>query len=127
MIQQPPPALRRTIWDRDSGICGICGDPVTFDPDMHIDRIVAAIRGYSDLTNLQATHGACNLRKGGRERTRANSEPMVRVTIVWPLPLYTTLRDLAANEQRSMSQQVTHVMEICTRHPSKGEHPDATT
>ncbi len=57
--------FRRSIWERDGGICGLCGDPVAFDNIMHIDHIVSLKHGGGhERENLQATHRQCNIKKG---------------------------------------------------------------
>jgi 5-methylcytosine-specific restriction endonuclease McrA len=54
--------LRRTIWERDGGICGLCHLPVAFDRSMHVDHIVPVERdGCDHAENLRATHKACNV------------------------------------------------------------------
>jgi 5-methylcytosine-specific restriction endonuclease McrA len=56
----------RIVFDRDGGICGICGDPV--DPaNFHIDHVVPIARGGEhSYANAQIAHPACNQRKGVR-------------------------------------------------------------
>lgn len=59
--------LRLAIAERDGWTCGICGQPIAGERDLHVDHIVPLCRGgRSDDSNLQATHARCNLRKGGR-------------------------------------------------------------
>lgn len=53
--------VRREIWERDKGICGICQVPVAFDRFMHIDHIVPREQdGCDHPENLRATHRPCN-------------------------------------------------------------------
>ena len=49
--------------------CGLCAKPLPSDlAAIHIDHIVPLSQGgHSRLSNLQATHAACNLRKGNRK------------------------------------------------------------
>ena len=54
----------RDVYSKASGICGICGQPVSFET-FTIDHIVPMSRGGSHLLeNLQPAHGECNSRKG---------------------------------------------------------------
>ena len=57
---------RALIWERDSGICGICDEPA--DPaDWHLDHIVPlAVGGAHEPSNTQVSHPSCNVRKGAR-------------------------------------------------------------
>jgi 5-methylcytosine-specific restriction endonuclease McrA len=54
------------IFNRDSGVCGICLAPV--DPsNWHLDHIVPlALGGPHVSENVQVTHPLCNMRKGSR-------------------------------------------------------------
>lgn len=65
------PGLRRylpELIDAQGGACGICGGPLPHPPTgdtVHVDHIVPVSRGGTDdLSNLQATHATCSLRKG---------------------------------------------------------------
>jgi len=67
-----PPSLW-TIYERDGGRCGICGDGVERSirwPDQRapsIDHIVPITRGGTDeAANLQLAHLRCNQAKGNR-------------------------------------------------------------
>lgn len=53
---------RRAVFERDCGICGICGDPI--EGAFHMDHIVPlALGGAHAWYNVQAAHPACNWRK----------------------------------------------------------------
>lgn len=56
----------KTVYDRDQGICGICGQPV--GPSVaSIDHIVPLAKGGKhSYRNVQLAHLSCNLRKGAR-------------------------------------------------------------
>lgn len=57
---------RSVVFERDGGLCGICGDPVLTD-DWHMDHVVPlALGGEHSYANVQVSHPACNLSKGGR-------------------------------------------------------------
>jgi hypothetical protein len=64
-------AQRQRIYDRDSGRCGLCGEPVGFD-EMHLDHRRPYIAGGTeDDDNLQPAHPDCNLRAGAKGQRRA--------------------------------------------------------
>jgi 5-methylcytosine-specific restriction endonuclease McrA len=56
----------QTVWERDGGLCGLCG--LSVDPnDRHFDHIVPLKAGGVHATwNLQVAHPMCNRRKGAR-------------------------------------------------------------
>lgn len=56
----------QVLWDRDRGVCGICG--LRCDPaDFHVDHIVPlASGGEHSYANTHIAHPACNLKKGTR-------------------------------------------------------------
>lgn len=58
--------FRSVVWQRDEGVCGICGlaaDPV----DWHLDHVIALARGGEhSYANTQVSHPFCNLSKGAQ-------------------------------------------------------------
>lgn len=57
------PELRRAIYERDQGICGICAEPVPWE-DLHVDHIQARGAGGTHApANLRTTHKRCNRQK----------------------------------------------------------------
>lgn len=54
------------VWQRDSGVCGICGtlaDSATW----HLDHIIPLSRGGThEYANVQVSHPFCNKSKGNR-------------------------------------------------------------
>jgi 5-methylcytosine-specific restriction endonuclease McrA len=55
---------RQLVWERDEGICGICGESVDH-ADFHIDHIKPlALGGEHSYANVQVAHPFCNLSKG---------------------------------------------------------------
>jgi hypothetical protein len=59
-------ARRRIMWERDNGICYICGDEVRFD-GFELDHLVPVSRGGDNHpNNLAVTHQMCNRRRGTR-------------------------------------------------------------
>jgi 5-methylcytosine-specific restriction endonuclease McrA len=57
---------RQKLWERDEGICGICGTAADPD-DWHADHVVPRSRGgINALSNLQVSHPLCNIKKGNR-------------------------------------------------------------
>lgn len=56
----------RKVWDRDDGMCGICGDPVAWD-DLEVDHIwPRAKNGVEAYFNMRAAHEWCNQWKSDR-------------------------------------------------------------
>jgi hypothetical protein len=57
---------RQTIWERDEGICYLCGQPA--DPaNWHLEHNVPFSRGGRDTyENVGVAHPHCNLAKGPR-------------------------------------------------------------
>lgn len=55
---------RAVVWERDEGICGICG--AAADPgDWHLDHVIPLARGGAHtMGNVQVSHPVCNMRKG---------------------------------------------------------------
>lgn len=63
------------VYERDMGLCGICGLPVEGD-DFHLDhRIPVVCGGQHSYKNCQTTHAICNLRK--------NKKPMNECAHLW--------------------------------------------
>ena len=60
-----PRAQLTKLYQAQSGLCGICGEPMGEDmAALHVDHIVPRSRGGSDLIgNLQAAHKKCNMTK----------------------------------------------------------------
>lgn len=60
---------RELVIDRDKlggdlPICYICGDPIKFAREIHLDHVVPIALGGSDcFTNIACTHQLCNLRR----------------------------------------------------------------
>lgn len=54
---------RAIVFERDEGVCGICGEPVV--GAFHVDHIIPLSKGGShSYDNVQLAHPTCNLRKG---------------------------------------------------------------
>lgn len=65
------PVSRRAIYERDNGICGICREPVPYRR-FHLDHIIPiAFGGTHEPSNVQVSHGVCNMRKGARVQAPA--------------------------------------------------------
>jgi rubrerythrin len=69
--------IARQVFERDSWICGVCGDPV--DQDLSyphqlsasLDHIVPlAAGGHHTYANTQLSHLTCNIKKGDSVRPR---------------------------------------------------------
>jgi 5-methylcytosine-specific restriction endonuclease McrA len=62
-VEEVDPAV---LWERDEGVCGICGDGCDH-ADYQIDhRVPLALGGEHSYANTQVAHPLCNLRKGSR-------------------------------------------------------------
>lgn len=66
-------ASRRAVWERDRWRCGLCRDSIDptlaypHDYSKSIDHIMPlSLGGSHDMTNLQAAHLICNVRKNNR-------------------------------------------------------------
>lgn len=69
------PIARRTVYERDGGICGICREPVAFGA-MTLDHVIPlAAGGPHTYTNVQTAHGPCNSRKGVRATRKEIQQP----------------------------------------------------
>jgi hypothetical protein len=56
----------RVVYERDEGICGICGIFVEID-DFHLDHVIPVSRGGEhSYANTQTSHALCNIRKGAQ-------------------------------------------------------------
>lgn len=57
---------REVLWNRDAGICGICGEAAEH-ANFHVDHKLALANGGSHTyANCQVSHPSCNVRKGAR-------------------------------------------------------------
>ena len=68
---------RLLVIASSGGVCALCGEPFKPGERIHVDHIKPVIAGGTDeLTNLRATHPACNMRRrylpdeGERPRSR---------------------------------------------------------
>ncbi len=53
----------RCIWERDRGLCGICGQPVVLGA-MQLDHIIPrSLGGPTTPENLRTAHPTCNNRR----------------------------------------------------------------
>jgi len=86
--------LNQRLWERDGGICGICGLPVDLadvEPDHVVQRMVG---GSDDESNLRAAHRICNARRGKLDQLQLRpSKPVLHTCPVceidfWEIPWY---------------------------------------
>lgn len=55
--------FRQRIWERDGGVCGLCGGSVPLDK-MHLGHVIPQADGGPDhWDNLRVTHPGCNMRR----------------------------------------------------------------
>jgi hypothetical protein len=95
--------FRRFLYDRDRGVCGLCGDPVDFGPKMDIDHIVQlADGGSNDPSNLRITHSPCN-----RRRPRIQG---IRTWIELPLSDLQALKAQAEAENFDLEPFLVHML-----------------
>ena len=67
--QGPWKRLRPFVYERDAGLCGLCGRPV--DPDkFHVDHIRPVSEGgeWFEPANLRLAHPKCNMRRKHKRR-----------------------------------------------------------
>lgn len=56
--------IKKHIFERDRGICYLCGVPVSSIEHMTIDHVTPiTLGGTNDLENLRVTHEFCNRSK----------------------------------------------------------------
>jgi len=57
---------RQKIYERDKGICYLCGEPVDSN-NWHLDHIIPLARGGEHvMTNVAVTHPFCNQSKNAK-------------------------------------------------------------
>jgi 5-methylcytosine-specific restriction endonuclease McrA len=60
------PVDPQIVWERDEGVCGICGKPADRD-DFHVDHVIPLSKGGEhSYANVQVAHPVCNVRKLNR-------------------------------------------------------------
>lgn len=105
-------ATRLRIFRRDQGVCGICGEPVSFDA-LNVDHVVDwSVGGADDDVNLRATHRACNRGRPARRRTRPfapGERPLVNVKGLDP-DLWKWLRLKAVQQGRPMGEVLNDIL-----------------
>lgn len=75
------PALRAAVYYRQRGLCALCGEPMGADVDM--DHIVPWSKcPRTNLFEIQATHRACNRRKGAL--MSQSIEPRINIAALRP-------------------------------------------
>ncbi len=62
--------VRDRVYERDEGVCYLCGFGVDPD-DWHLDHIISLANGGTNTyDNVAVTHPACNLKKGRKNSVR---------------------------------------------------------
>lgn len=60
-------SLRRKIYDRDNGMCYLCGMEIKFFSQATVDHVIPKSKGgTNDKSNLKITHSSCNNFKGNK-------------------------------------------------------------
>lgn len=80
------PFSRWYLWNRDEGICKLCGVPVPYEK-MVLDHITpGSLGGATTFDNLQVAHRSCNSRKcNGQKRIGYTKEQRARNAEYWPI------------------------------------------
>jgi hypothetical protein len=108
-------ALRDLLWERDGGLCGICGQPVDRQA-MEIDHITPRWRGGPDrIENLRPAHRVCNRTHPDAHR-RGPDHPNWKGggTPVWiklPMDVANDIVALGASKGRSAEAQMIAMLE----------------
>lgn len=58
---------RQKVWERDEGVCGICGEGADMD-DWHLDHIIPLGPGEHSYENVRVAHPRCNIAKGADDK-----------------------------------------------------------
>lgn len=67
LAQFVAPVDPQAIWERDGGVCQLCGEPIADPKQRSIDHIIPISRGGThEPANVQLAHRVCNSRKGNR-------------------------------------------------------------
>lgn len=75
------PLDRREVFERDEWVCGLCGEQI--DPELkYPDRMSASLDhlipvsegGPHTMSNVQASHWICNVRRGTKELEKSETE-----------------------------------------------------
>lgn len=63
-----PPRIRQRIFDRDSGTCHLCKQPIKTGETWQADHVIALINGGEHReTNIAPAHGHCHVTKSARD------------------------------------------------------------
>lgn len=107
-----PKVDRQAIYERDGGLCGFCGLPVTVAA-FHLDHVQPrALGGLTTEENLRVAHRKCNITAGQqvrRERRRLglpSLTPDSVKTVRFPSDLHERLSQIAEAEDRTLASLV---------------------
>jgi len=111
--------LRRLIWERDDGVCGVCLEPVALEK-MHLDHVIpVSLGGEQAWDNLQPAHPVCNRKKGNK---LGSLEPPTLSTIRFPASLRERALGVAQDGQRTFTSLVIYALRrYVTEHESEQE------
>ncbi|MDE2096715.1 MAG: HNH endonuclease [Patescibacteria group bacterium] len=111
--------FREKMWERDRGLCGICGQYVAIG-NMDIDHIVPRVEGGpDDWQNLRIAHPSCNRHRGGmlvaaRQKARRTRDEIesIALSLILRLPpdLHASLVEWAKADDRSLNGQIVHIL-----------------
>jgi hypothetical protein len=111
-------AFRQRIWERDGGVCHLCGNAV--DPTkMHLDHVIPrSLGGETDEANLRVSHPICNVGKSNRVdglKPPRGIAAVLGLAVNFPLRLtprlHEKLKTMAEREHRSLHGQIVHLLE----------------
>jgi 5-methylcytosine-specific restriction endonuclease McrA len=92
--RRPSTADILAVWERDRGICRLCGEYV-LPGEVSLDHVIPFSQGgASSLDNLQLAHRRCNSAKGNRvpRRARERAAGQLELPMVEPEPCRERIR-----------------------------------
>ena len=83
----PPPRVRLRIFEREGGICYLCGGKINVGDQWDVDHVVAVINsGANTESNLKPVHRACHRVKTKADVVEKTKVQRIRQKHVLPKP-----------------------------------------
>jgi hypothetical protein len=106
--------FRQKMWERDGGLCGFCGEPVPCDA-LDLDHVrPQRDGGLATWDNLRTAHPHCNRTAGAKLGHAARPRIYDGTPVPWsvriPVSLHTTLKAMAAEEDRSLHNLMLRIL-----------------